>query len=93
MISSRGPARCTKVALLVAAIWTASVGFAAAQLASTDTREVGRLTTTATRIDSSEAPIIDADLSDPAWASATVISDFTQIEPLVGAPATERREL
>jgi hypothetical protein len=35
----------------------------------------------AARISTSEAPTIDADLSDPGWAKATVITDFKQREP------------
>lgn len=38
----------------------------------------------ATRIASGEAPKIDGDLSDPAWAKAKKIGDFFQIEPNVG---------
>jgi len=47
----------------------------------------------AVRIDANEAPIIDADLSDPAWAKATLIQDFRQTDPDVGAPATEPTDL
>jgi hypothetical protein len=45
------------------------------------------------RISASEAPTIDADLSDPGWAKATVITDFKQREPDPGAPPTERTVL
>ena len=55
--------------------------------------EIVRPSAMATRIDPSEAPTIDGDLSDPVWAKATVIDDFRQIEPNPGAPATERTEL
>ena len=44
----------------------------------------------AVRIDLSEAPIIDGDLSDPVWAKANILEDFRQVEPTTGAPATER---
>jgi hypothetical protein len=47
----------------------------------------------AARIAASEAPTIDADLSDPGWAKATVITDFKQREPDPGAPPTERTVL
>ena len=47
----------------------------------------------AVRIDTAEAPIIDADLSDPAWAKATLIQHFRQTDPDVGAPATEPTDL
>lgn len=40
---------------------------------------------TATRIAPGEAPKIDGDLNDPAWAKAKKISDFYLIEPQVGA--------
>jgi len=35
----------------------------------------------AVRIDASEAPTIDGNLSDPVWAKATVIDRFTQKRP------------
>jgi len=44
----------------------------------------------AVRIDTGEAPVIDADLSDSAWAKAAVIDDFTQRSPNPYEPATER---
>jgi hypothetical protein len=37
-------------------------------------------------------PAIDGDLSDPAWARAPVATDFVQLEPQEGAPASERTE-
>ncbi len=40
-----------------------------------------------------EAPRIDGLLTDEAWASAPVATDFTQLEPEEGAPATERTEV
>jgi len=49
-----------------------------------------RPTTSAARIDTAQAPTIDADLSDAGWANATVIDDFKQKEPLPGAAPTER---
>jgi hypothetical protein len=36
---------------------------------------------------------LDGDLSEPAWALALPVSDFTQREPQEGAPATERTEV
>ncbi len=44
----------------------------------------------AVRIATAEAPVIDADLSDSAWAKAAVIDDFTQRSPNPYEPATER---
>ncbi len=44
----------------------------------------------AVRIDTSEAPKIDADLSDPVWAKAAIIDNFTQRSPNPYEPATER---
>ena len=40
-----------------------------------------RPSVTAVRIDTAEAPVIDADLSDAVWAKATVIDNFTQKQP------------
>jgi hypothetical protein len=44
----------------------------------------------AVRIDTAEAPVIDADLSDAAWEKAAVIDDFRQRSPNPYEPATER---
>jgi hypothetical protein len=44
----------------------------------------------AVRIETSEAPTIDGDLSDPAWAKGAVIDNFTQRSPNPYEPATER---
>jgi len=50
-------------------------------------------TVRAVRIDKSEAPIIDGDLSDPAWAKAAVLDDFRQVEPDTGKPGSEKTVL
>ena len=44
----------------------------------------------AVRIDPSEAPTIDGDVSDAVWAKANVIDRFIQKSPNPGQPATER---
>jgi hypothetical protein len=44
----------------------------------------------AVRIETAEAPAIDGDLSDAAWAKAAVIDDFRQRSPNPYEPATER---
>jgi len=44
----------------------------------------------AVRIDSSEAPVIDGDLSDAVWAKAAVVDNFTQRQPNPYEPPTER---
>jgi len=44
----------------------------------------------APRITPGEAPKIDGDLSDPAWAKASVIQDFKQLAPNTGGAPTER---
>ncbi len=36
---------------------------------------------------------VDGRLDDPAWEQAPVVNDFTQKEPVEGAPATERMEV
>src|SRR5258706_357559 len=46
-------------------------------------------TARATKIDATEAPTIDGDLSDPAWAKAQVIDDFYQLDPDPGQPPSE----
>lgn len=43
----------------------------------------------ATRIANEEAPTIDGDLSDPAWAKAQVIDEFYQVDPNLGQPGSQ----
>jgi len=38
-------------------------------------------------------PVIDGRLTDEVWAAAEVLSDFTQVDPDEGQPATERTEI
>ncbi len=45
---------------------------------------------TAVKISRDEAPKIDADLSDPAWAKAAIVEDFIQVEPEEGGTPTQR---
>lgn len=40
-----------------------------------------------------QAPQIDGRLDDPAWANASAISGFTQVDPLEGQPASEATEV
>src|SRR5262245_61920383 len=50
-------------------------------------------TARAVRIEPSEAPVIDGDVSDAIWAKAEVIDEFYQLEPDTGQPVSERTEL
>ena len=52
--------------------------------------EATRPTVAATAITIAEAPIIDGDLSDAAWSKASVIDQFTQLDPDNGEPGTQR---
>jgi hypothetical protein len=49
-------------------------------------------TARATKIEASEAPVIDGDVSDAVWARAQVIDEFYQLEPDTGQPVSERTE-
>jgi len=40
-----------------------------------------------------QPPVIDGKLADEVWAAAQVLSDFTQVDPDEGKPATERTEV
>jgi hypothetical protein len=55
--------------------------------------DLARPAAAAVRIDASEAPDIDGDLSDAVWSKATVIGRFIQKRPNPGVPATERTVL
>jgi hypothetical protein len=68
-------------------------GLASAQAATPTPTTLIRPSVKAVRIDASEAPTIDGDLSDPVWAKAAVIDKFTQKSPNPGEPATERTVL
>ncbi|MHC5804537.1 hypothetical protein ACYTX7_10045, partial [Streptococcus pyogenes] len=53
--------------------------------------ESGRATIRAVRV---EAPLrIDGALDDPLYANVAPISDFLQVEPREGEPATEKTEV
>ena len=78
-----------RAAAIIAAIIFLQNSIAAAQQAPAPAYP----TTRAARIEPAEAPTIDGDLSDPVWAKATVIWDFHQLEPVTGAPPSERTVL
>ena len=76
-------------------IFLASAAFSAftttcAQAQTASSSAFSAPTAVAVRIDATEAPVIDGDLSDPVWAKATVIDRFIQKRPNPGMPATER---
>jgi hypothetical protein len=50
-------------------------------------------TANAVRIDTAEAPAIDADLTDPAWAKAHLLEPMLQVSPDFGAEASERTDV
>src|SRR6266567_181307 len=50
-------------------------------------------TARATRIEATEAPVIDGDLSDPVWQKAQAITEFYQTDPNEGQPASERTDV
>jgi hypothetical protein len=83
-LTRRFGARASLVALaLIGASATASAGQAPPPAFT-------RPSIRAVRIDTAEAPVIDGDLSDEAWAKAAVIDDFRQRSPNPYEPATER---
>ncbi len=69
-------------------LWTAVLVTAGAAPLTGQTTPPSAL---ATRID--QAPDIDGVLDEPFWQTLPVISDFTQREPVDGAPPTERTEV
>ena len=46
-------------------------------------------TARATRIPNDQAPVIDGNLSDPAWANAEIIDEFYQVDPNAGELASQ----
>jgi hypothetical protein len=82
-------ARGAKTASAVAfCAWLTS--FAAAQQPAPAPPSFVRPSIAAVRIDTSEAPTIDGDLSDAAWAKAAVIDKFVQKSPNPYTEPTER---
>ncbi|MCP4658457.1 MAG: carbohydrate binding family 9 domain-containing protein [bacterium] len=41
----------------------------------------------------SEAPVVDGHMNEKVWEEAALVTDFIQIEPDAGAPATEKTEI
>ena len=72
--------------------FVAIVGVAQATAAAASARDFATYqpSAAAERIEPSQAPKIDGDLSDAAWARAQVIDEFYQLEPKEGEPASER---
>ena len=52
-----------------------------------------RRTMTAVRLSAEESIVVDGRLDDAVWARATPATDFIQLDPLNGSPATERTEV
>lgn len=93
--STRGTARQSGATVAGAAVPLSAVpvllaGLAAAPPASAqESWELYRVSAVRT----SEAPVIDGSIDDPAWERAGLITGFIQQEPDEGAPATERTEV
>jgi hypothetical protein len=81
-----------KIAWTVGGLWVFAADLASAQTIAPQA-DLARPTAAAVRIDASEAPAIDGDLSDAVWSRATVIDRFIQKRPNPGVLATERTVL
>jgi len=78
------------------ALWALTLAVPAPALAQENALSEARTYrphTSALRIDRAQAPVIDGDLTDPAWGSATVIDAFYQVEPTIGATPSEPTRL
>jgi hypothetical protein len=73
--------------------WLAAIGCAGAQEPARVMSSERELIANVARIDASEAPKIDGDLSDPVWAKATIIDNLKQRQPDYLAEPTERTVL
>jgi Carbohydrate family 9 binding domain-like len=81
---------------LSAALWfTACVAGATIASAAEPARDFSTYqpSARATRIETASAPKLDGDISDAVWARAAVLSEFYQLEPNEGSPASERMEV
>jgi len=84
---------CALRAATVGGLWAFATGLVSAQPAASPGSNFVRPIAAAVRIDVSEAPVIDGNLSDPAWSKATIIDHFTQKRPDPGTAPTERTVL
>jgi hypothetical protein len=75
--------------LAAAALVAAGLAIGSVRAAET-APDMSRPTVAAVRIDTSEAPVIDGDLSDPVWAKGGTIDGLKQVDPDQGQPATQR---
>jgi hypothetical protein len=73
--------------------WPAAGDCAVAQEITRTVSTERELIANVARIETSEAPKIDGDLSDPVWAKATIIDNLKQRQPDYLAPPTERTVL
>src|ERR1700704_367135 len=70
-----------QLGIIVAAATTLDSSAFAAQPTRPIPPDPMNYTLRAVRIDASEAPMIDGDLSYPAWAKAAILDDFHQVDP------------
>ncbi len=82
-----------RVGAIVAAVTMLTSPMLAAQAVRPIPPEPMNYTLRAVRIDTSEAPTIDGDLSDPVWTKAAVLDDFRQVDPDTGQPGSEKTVL
>ncbi|HEY0281946.1 MAG TPA: carbohydrate binding family 9 domain-containing protein, partial [Rhizomicrobium sp.] len=80
------------VACIIVAVSALGASGSAARAQTPSARDFAayRPTAQATRIDASQAPVIDGDISDPVWSKAQPIDELYQLEPNEGAAASER---
>jgi hypothetical protein len=86
-------------ALILCSFVVSAAGFARAQpaespgsISATSQPDAvpARRTMTAVRMTAEESIVVDGRLDDAAWARAMPATDFIQLDPLNGSPATER---
>ncbi|MFN7917947.1 MAG: DUF5916 domain-containing protein [Vicinamibacterales bacterium] len=80
----------TSPSLILLALLSAwlSTGVAEAQPAAPERRSVN-----AVRLPDDQRPVLDGRLDEPFWESAVPATDFVQIDPANGKPATEQTEV
>ncbi|MEE8438365.1 MAG: hypothetical protein V3S07_02175, partial [Micropepsaceae bacterium] len=77
-------------ASLVSFVALLGVCASSSSMAQPVTQIGARPTIAVPRIEASQAPTIDGDLTDPVWANAAIIDDFAQTDPVPGAAPSER---
>ncbi len=81
------------VGLMAAAVVSTAIAFAMTPVQEGSIASLDQRRFTAVRLSEGESVALDGSLDEPAWARADPATDFIQLDPLNGEPATEQTEV